>query len=88
MRFALRDPLNTSTAEDQPGEIRGVLKFADAFRASNDIGLADSTGKEYIISVPEGMMADIVRPVWEDEVIVSCDWREGKAFLRDIRPAE
>jgi len=43
-------------------------------------------GTIYEILVPEGMMADIVRPLWDDEVIVTGIRRRKRIKLEDIVP--
>lgn len=69
-------------------QVRGRLLLADATKATGRIKLIDEQGKSYNIVVPEGMMNDIVRPLWNDNVVVSGN-RVGKnkIYLKDINPA-
>lgn len=67
--------------------VKGVLRYADA--THGDSGLIkvveDGGSKTHTIKVPEGMMADIVRPMWDSLVIVK-GRREGRVItLEDIQ---
>jgi hypothetical protein len=50
--------------------VTGKLLFADSIHGKDRIKLVDSSKKEHSIVVPEGMMADIVRPLWDSIVSV------------------
>lgn len=51
--------------------VEGRLLFADATSAqSSQIKVVDDDSKTHVFIVPEGMMADIVKPLWEDRVAV------------------
>lgn len=68
--------------------VRGTLLFADARDSeSNKIRLVDETRKTHRILVPEGMMTDIVKPLWEEQVIVTGPLRGRSIMLEDIRRA-
>jgi hypothetical protein len=69
--------------------VRGVLKFADRMREDTpEIRVQDATGKKHRVRVPAALMDDIVRPLWDYEVVVT-GWREGRTIiLEDIRTAE
>lgn len=56
--------------------IHGTLLFADEVGARNEIKIVDGEEKKHRVEVPEGMMADIVQPMWGQEVVVQ-GWREG-----------
>jgi len=62
--------------------IRGRLSFADALGHKHQIRLA---GNKEVIHVPEGMMDDIVRPMWGAEVSVTAERRGKKLILLDIK---
>lgn len=49
--------------------IKGVLRFADALD-SNTIKVQDEHNKKHRIIVPEGLLNDIVKPLWNDTVAV------------------
>lgn len=51
-------------------EVRGRLLFADSAGKSNRIKIIDDDGARHSFRVPEGLMADIVKPLWEDRVVV------------------
>ena len=71
-------------AEAEPVEIRGVLQYADAIK-KNEIKVVDK-GKTQHVEVPEGMMDDIVRPMWNSRVVISATRTGSTITLRDIRP--
>lgn len=64
----------------------GRLKAADAIRQTkNQIKLMpDRGGKPETISVPEGMMGDIVRPMWGESVRVTAKKKRGTLELLTI----
>jgi hypothetical protein len=67
--------------------VKGVLRFADA--THGDSGLIkvidEDRGSKHTIKVPEGMMSDIVRPMW-DSVVTIKGKREGRLIiLEDIQ---
>ncbi len=67
-------------------EAKGVLLFANAKTKKNRITVVDQ-GVEHTFVVPEGMMADIVKPLWEETVIAS-GVRQGRdVYLRHITKA-
>ncbi|HUU69584.1 MAG TPA: hypothetical protein VM186_08670 [Planctomycetota bacterium] len=76
-------------AEEQAEEIKGMLLVADAYRESNEyIVVVDAEQRKQRVRVPTGMMGDIVRPLFEYEVVVRGK-RAGKyLLLEDIRKAE
>jgi hypothetical protein len=74
--------------EEQRVEVKGRLKFADS--RSGDMGtiiLVDIDDFEHTVIVPEGWLSDIVRPLWESEVIVRGTRTEAGILLEDIKRA-
>ena len=70
-------------------EIRGTLKYADSTKAKrNEIRIIDAHEKIYRVIVPEGMMDDIVRPLWDFEVRVRGTRQRDLIFLEDISKTE
>jgi hypothetical protein len=65
-------------------EVQGRLLFADAEKDERVIRLRSKTGKSYQIIVPPGMMNDIVRPLWDDIVVVRGQQYGKKIYLSDI----
>lgn len=83
--------LNSSSEEkevDKTIQVRGRLLFADARKASGKIQLVESSGISHDISVPEGMMDDIVKPLWDEIVVVSGVRQKSKILLKEISRAE
>ena len=66
--------------------VRGVLHYGNVIGREDTIKLEDQNGSVYEILVPEGMMTDIVRPLWDDEVIVTGIRRRKRIELEDIVP--
>jgi hypothetical protein len=82
------EALPQRAAPNEPIQVlEGRLKAADAIRETkNQIKvLSDRGGKPQIIVVPEGIMADIVRPMWGEEVRVTARRRRGTLELVDIK---
>ena len=70
--------------KSEPIEIRGVLQYADAIR-KNKIKVVDGRRTQHV-EVPEGMMNDIVRPMWNFRVVINATRTGDTITLRDIRP--
>lgn len=72
-------------AEIKREEIRGVLLEADAKKQKEGIiEVVDSGGIAHKIIVPRGMMSDIVKPMFEEEVVVIAVRQETKLSLEAI----
>ena len=57
--------------EPEAVEIRGLLLYADGTRdGQNRIKIIPGNGKGQFVRVPEGLMDDIVRPMWNSQVVV------------------
>jgi hypothetical protein len=68
--------------------ITGELRYADSRHASDKIQLITTEKTAVPIKVPQGMMSDVVRPMWETIVTVVAR-KEGRSFiLESISPAE
>ena len=65
-------------------KVTGKLLFADARKEKGEIQIVDGKGKGHRVRVPEGMMSDIVRPLWEYRVTVTGTFRDKKIYLQDI----
>lgn len=69
--------------------VQGVLKFADSTGTRHEIRIIDADDRQHRITVPEGMMDDIVRPLWDYEVQVEgIQKRDNSILLTDIRKVE
>lgn len=92
-----RDTIKESCEEkpDEKGEIRespititGTLLYADArYDAKHTIRIVDEKRKTHNIIVEEGMMSDIVKPLWEEIVTITGFYRGNDIVLEDIRKA-
>ena len=83
-------PVEESThSERELTEIQGTLLFADATRSNvRRIRIIDENRKRHSVDVPEGMMNDIVRPMW-DSVVTIKGWRKDNVIeLQDIWQSE
>lgn len=70
------------------GSITGRLLLADARHSGREkIQIIDELGQAHNVIVPEGMMSDIVRPMWEERVRVSGLYRGQSIVLEDISRA-
>lgn len=63
-------------------EISGKLMVAD--RLADSVTLLDTYAEEHTIAIPEGAMADIVRPYWEREVTIIGERVSGVIHFEDI----
>jgi hypothetical protein len=75
---------------EEPVVVRGFLKMSDSRRERRGrIVLVDADGQQHRVMVPPGMMRDIVRPLYEDEVVVSGKRRRTSStiFLEAIDQA-
>lgn len=72
-------------SEPKPVKISGLLCFADATHSKNNkIKIIDDKGESRIVEVPEGMMDDIVRPMWNSQVTIEGTQTGGKTTLLDV----
>jgi hypothetical protein len=69
-------------------EVSGMLKMADSRKKVDEIQIIDAGSVRHTIVVPEGMMSDIVKPLWDSEVAVSGVRKGRKIHLMQIRPVE
>ena len=77
------------TSEDKkpgkPVEVRGTLRFADATGSEeNVIKIVNDKGRRRSVTVPIGMMNDIVRPMWDSKVIIRGLRKRRTIVLQDI----
>jgi len=90
-----RDKISAVDTEDQAlgtGQriaVRGTLLEADARNETKGcIRLVSSDGKTHKVSVPRGMVSDIVKPMFGREVAVAGVRKKGEIALEDIDLAE
>jgi len=68
--------------------VTGTLTQAMKTKSKNAIGIVQDDGKVLTIHVPEGLMNDIVRPLWDREVQIVADKVGDRIELRDIEATE
>jgi hypothetical protein len=69
-------------------EVRGFLRFADARKEKEGIiEVIDENKRKHKVKVPGGMMADIVRPMFAYEVVVSGRREKKVIILENIERA-
>jgi hypothetical protein len=84
---ASRHPI--AKTKEQEIQIQGTLLEADATKELEGvIRVVDSKGTEFKIHVPRGMMSDIVKPMFEEEVVVSAIHKGSRIDLVTIDLAE
>jgi hypothetical protein len=72
-------------AEGKFTTITGRLLLADArYSGKGKIQLVDDAGQSHNVIVPEGMMSDIVKPLWEERVKVTGFYKQRAIRLEDI----
>ena len=75
----------------KPVEFRGTLRFADATADdANVIKLVNVEGRSQAVSVrvPDGMMNDVVRPMWDSRVLVKALRKRRINVLTSIERSE
>jgi hypothetical protein len=84
----LAPPRKIGAATPAKVQVTGMLKMADSRKEGKDqIQLIDQNGLQHTVTVPPGMMNDIVRPLWDTLVTVTGVQHGSKVTLEDIRPA-
>lgn len=68
--------------------VTGNFLFANSMGKDNKIRLKDEAGNKYDVIVPAGMMADIVKPLYEELVVVTGIRKKNAIELQDIRKAD
>lgn len=81
-------PPTITEPESMVVEIRGVLLAADARSQQQGRIEVVSEGKTHRIQVPRGMMSDIVKPCFEEEVVVRGERRGSQILLESIDIAD
>jgi hypothetical protein len=77
------------TAHDDAVEVPGILRRADSLKEGrSEIVIVSADNARHRVVVPPGMMSDIVKPLWETQVIVK-GLRKGKTIsLQEIHPLD
>ena len=82
----LSPQVESQQTPSEPIEIRGILLHADAMREDSNIIQVIDGNKKNTVQVPQGMMNDIVRPMWDSHVIIQGILTGERIILEDIRP--
>jgi len=83
----LRSP-EKETPDEDTVQVTGTLKMADSRKKTDEIQIISAGNVRHTIVVPPGMMSDIVKPLWDTEVIVTGTQKGRKIHLMQIRPVE
>jgi hypothetical protein len=78
------------TDEATTVELTGTVRSADetSGRKHPVFGVEDDQGKKHNVSVPPGILQDIVKPYWGERVVVVAHRTQNRLDLLDINPAE
>ena len=74
--------------EGQEVCVRGWLRLADSRKPEGLIDIIDEKGLDHMVEVPRGMMADLVRPMFDTEVILVGRKEGNVIILEDIEELE
>jgi hypothetical protein len=70
-------------------QYQGRLLYADdRSQKAPQIQIVGGTGTKQKVFVPRGMMADVVRPLWDYHVVVTCEMTPQGPLLQDIQKAD
>ena len=84
--ITLQEDVGPQQTPSGPIEIRGILRHADAMREDSNVIQVIDGNKRHTVQVPQGMMNDIVRPMWDSHVIIQGIRTGEHIILEDIRP--
>ena len=84
--ITLQEEVEPQQTPSEPVEIRGILRHADAMREDSNVIQVIDGNKRHTVQVPQGMMNDIVRPMWDSHVIIQGIRTGEHIILEDIRP--
>ena len=85
----LRELRPAALAQGEPVTVTGRLESASKLNQQNEIRIErDSGGPAQRVRVPEGLMNDIVRPLWDERVTIHGARQGDEILLITIDPAE
>lgn len=74
---------------EEPVTVTGRLEFASKLNQQNEIRIEpDGGGPVHRVRVPDGLMNDIVKPLWDERVTIHGTRQGDEIFLVSIDPAE
>jgi hypothetical protein len=74
--------------DEETVQVTGTLKMADSTKNTDEIKIISAGNVSHTVVVPSGMMSDIVKPLWDTEVVVTGTQKRRKIYLMQIRPIE
>jgi hypothetical protein len=86
--YAQQRPPRDEKPDETTVKVTGTLKFANSLKKVDEIQIVSTGNIRHTVVVPTGMMSDIVKPLWEEEVTVTGTQKGKKIHLTQIRPAE
>ena len=81
-------PIDQPATPSEPEEIRGILRHADALNDDDNVIRVVDGRRTHTVHVPQGLMNDIVRPMWDSRVIIQGTRTGRDIILLDIWPDE
>jgi len=82
------EPIPHVPAQGTLESVKGQLLYADELGRKGSIQLRDEHGNIHRVHVQKALMSDIVKPLWEDTVIVTGYLKKGVIELQDIKRAD
>lgn len=82
------EPAPAAPAQSTLESVKGRLLYADELGKKGKIQIREENGKVRLVHVPKALMSDIVKPLWEDTVIVTGYLNKGVIELQDIKRAD
>jgi hypothetical protein len=86
--YAESSPSIEKTREGDIVEVSGTLLFADGRKRTSEIQIISAGNVRHTVAVPPGMMSDVVKPLWGEEVRVAGTQKAKKIHLMHISPLE
>ena len=81
-------PIDQPAPPSEPVEIRGILRHADALNDDDNVIRVIDGRQTHTVHVPQGLMNDIVRPMWDLRVMIQGTRTGRDITLLDIWPDE
>lgn len=79
-------PVQEDAGEGGLVQIAGRLFSAQATTRVHRVGIEADAGEKHFINVPEGLLADVVRPYFDTHVVVDVTRiKDGTLYLHDVR---
>jgi hypothetical protein len=84
----VKSPLARQKSDEETVQVSGTLKMADSRKKTDEIQIISRGNMRHTVVVPPGMMSDIVKPLWDTEVLVTGVQKGRKIHLMQVRPVE